>query len=53
MNGGAAGLGKIAVAHTCLAAAPRYVSLNPAGGQLVGRARDLRWSSVRAQDEAG
>ena len=32
-----------------LAAALRYVSLNPVRARLVGRARDWRWSSVRAQ----
>jgi putative transposase len=31
-----------------LAAALRYVSLNPVRARLVGRARDWRWSSVRA-----
>jgi len=32
-----------------LAAALRYVSLNPVRARLVGRARDWRWSSVHAQ----
>jgi putative transposase len=32
-----------------LAAALRYVSLNPVRARLVRRARDWRWSSVRAQ----
>jgi putative transposase len=32
-----------------LAAALRYVSLNPVRARLVSRARDWRWSSVRAQ----
>ena len=31
-----------------LAAALRYVSLNPVRARLVERARDWRWSSVRA-----
>jgi putative transposase len=31
-----------------LAAALRYVSLNPVRARLVTRARDWRWSSVRA-----
>ena len=31
-----------------LAAALRYVSLNPVRARLVSRARDWRWSSVRA-----
>jgi putative transposase len=32
-----------------LAAALRYVSLNPVRARLVSRARDWRWSRVRAQ----
>jgi putative transposase len=32
-----------------LAAALRYVSLNPVRARLVERARDWRWGSVRAQ----
>ena len=32
-----------------LAAALRYVSLNPVRARIVARARDWRWSSVRAQ----
>ncbi|MES5485896.1 hypothetical protein QMZ05_24345 [Bradyrhizobium sp. INPA03-11B] len=31
-----------------LAAALRYVSLNPVRARLVARAQDWRWSSVRA-----
>ncbi len=41
--------GCVAMDEDHLAAALRYVSLNPVRARLVGRARDWRWSSVRAQ----
>jgi putative transposase len=41
--------GCVALDEDHLAAALRYVSLNPVRARLVGRARDWRWSSVRAQ----
>ena len=41
--------GCVAMDEEHLAAALRYVSLNPVRARLVGRARDWRWSSVRAQ----
>ncbi|WKA31300.1 transposase [Bradyrhizobium roseum] len=40
--------GCVAMDGEHLAAALRYVSLNPVRARLVGRARDWRWSSVRA-----
>jgi putative transposase len=40
--------GCVAMDEEHLAAALRYVSLNPVRARLVGRARDWRWSSVRA-----
>ena len=41
--------GCVAMDEAHLAAALRYVSLNPVRARLVSRARDWRWSSVRAQ----
>jgi len=41
--------GCVAMDEEHLAAALCYVSLNPVRAGLVGRARDWRWSSVRAQ----
>jgi putative transposase len=41
--------GCVAMDEDHLAAALRYVSLNPVRARLVERARDWRWSSVRAQ----
>lgn len=41
--------GCVAMDEAHLAAALRYVSLNPVRAGLVSRARDWRWSSVRAQ----
>ena len=41
--------GCVAMDEEHLAAALRYVSLNPVRARLVGRARAWRWSSVRAQ----
>ena len=41
--------GCVAMDEEHLAAALRYVSLNPVRARLVSRARDWRWSSVRAQ----
>lgn len=41
--------GCVAMDEEHLAAALRYVSLNPVRARLVDRARDWRWSSVRAQ----
>jgi putative transposase len=41
--------GCVAMDEDHLAVALRYVSLNPVRARLVGRARDWRWSSVRAQ----
>jgi len=41
--------GCVAMDEEHLAAALRYVSLNPVRARLVARARDWRWSSVRAQ----
>ena len=40
--------GAVAMDESHLAAALRYVSLNPVRARLVGRAQDWRWSSVRA-----
>ena len=40
--------GCVAMDEAHLAAALRYVSLNPVRARLVERARDWRWSSVRA-----
>ena len=40
--------GSVAMDEEHLAAALRYVSLNPVRARLVDRARDWRWSSVRA-----
>ena len=40
--------GAVAMDEEHLAAALRYVSLNPVRARLVERARDWRWSSVRA-----
>ena len=40
--------GSVVMAEEHLAAAVRYVSLNPARARLVARAQDWRWSSVRA-----
>jgi putative transposase len=40
--------GCVAMDEEHLAAALRYVSLNPVRARLVSRARDWRWSSVRA-----
>lgn len=40
--------GAVAMDEAHLAAAVRYVSLNPVRAQLVGRAQDWRWSSVQA-----
>src|SRR5436305_5450367 len=40
--------GAVAMDEAHLAAALRYVSLNPVRAQLVQRAQDWRWSSVRA-----
>jgi putative transposase len=40
--------GCVAMDEEHLAAALRYVSLNPVRARLVDRARDWRWSSVRA-----
>ena len=41
--------GCVAMDEEHLAAALHYVSLNPVRARLVSRARDWRWSSVRAQ----
>jgi putative transposase len=41
--------GCVAMDEEHLAAALRYVSLNPVRARLVSRARDWRWSSARAQ----
>jgi putative transposase len=40
--------GAVAMDEEYLAAALRYVSLNPVRARLVGRARDWRWSSTSA-----
>ena len=40
--------GSVAMDEEHLVAAARYVSLNPVRAQLVERADDWRWSSVRA-----
>ena len=40
--------GAVAMDEEHLAAALRYVSLNPVRARLVGRAQDWRWSSTRA-----
>ena len=40
--------GSVVMDEEHLAAAVRYVSLNPVRARLVARARDWRWSSVRA-----
>jgi putative transposase len=40
--------GSVVMDEEHLAAAVRYVSLNPVRARLVGRAQDWRWSSVRA-----
>ena len=40
--------GAVAMDEEHLAAAVRYVSLNPVRARLVGRAQDWRWSSTRA-----
>ena len=40
--------GAVAMDEQHLAAALRYVSLNPVRARLVGRAQDWRWSSTRA-----
>lgn len=40
--------GAVAMDEEHLAAAARYVALNPVRARLVERARDWRWSSVRA-----
>src|SRR6202162_1949382 len=40
--------GAVAMDEDHLAAALRYVSLNPVRARLVARAQDWRWSSVRA-----
>lgn len=40
--------GSVAMDEAHLAAAVRYVSLNPVRAKLVARAEDWRWSSVRA-----
>ena len=40
--------GAVAMDEAHLAAALRYVSLNPVRARLVARARDWRWSSTRA-----
>jgi putative transposase len=40
--------GSVAMDEAHLIAAVRYVSLNPVRAQLVARAEDWRWSSVRA-----
>jgi putative transposase len=40
--------GSVVMDEAHLAAAVRYVSLNPVRARLVARARDWRWSSVRA-----
>jgi putative transposase len=40
--------GAVAMDESHLAAALRYVSLNPVRARLVGRAQDWRWSSARA-----
>jgi putative transposase len=40
--------GAVAMDEDHLAAAVRYISLNPVRARLVKRARDWRWSSVRA-----
>ena len=40
--------GSVVMDEEHLAAAVRYVSLNPVRARLVGRAEDWRWSSVRA-----
>ncbi len=40
--------GSVAMDEEHLAAAVRYVSLNPVRARLVGRAQEWRWSSVRA-----
>jgi len=40
--------GAVAMDEDHLAAAMRYVSLNPVRARLVARARDWRWSSTRA-----
>ena len=40
--------GAVAMDEAYLAAALRYVSLNPVRARLVGRAQDWRWSSTRA-----
>ena len=41
--------GAVAMDEDYLAAALRYVALNPVRARLVGRAQDWRWSSTRAQ----
>jgi REP-associated tyrosine transposase len=41
-------LGCVAMDEAHLAAALRYVSVNPVRARLVERARDWRWSSIRA-----
>ncbi len=40
--------GAVGMDEAHLAAAVRYVSLNPVRARLVGRAQDWRWSSVQA-----
>ena len=40
--------GSVVMDEAHLAAAARYVSLNPVRARLVARAQDWRWSSVRA-----
>src|ERR1700721_367351 len=40
--------GAVAMDEEHLAAAPRYVSLNPVRARLAERAQDWRWSSTRA-----
>jgi putative transposase len=40
--------GSVVMDEAHLAAAVRYVSLNPVRARLVGRAQEWRWSSVRA-----
>jgi putative transposase len=42
--------GAVAMDERHLAAALRYVALNPVRARLVERARDWRWSSAPAQD---
>ena len=44
--------GSVVMDEEHLAAAVRYVSLNPVRARLAARAQDWRWSSVRAHRSA-